>query len=339
MRLMANRWLLLIALVIVFGISCKRTTVTNTRESQIKESTRPTVSPIETPVTTKSVEEPIEKPNEDIPTSNDENGKTEMSKKTVKKLKEKPFAKIKGGDLEELSGIVPAARSGEFWGHNDQGNDPELFRFNWKGKILQKVKLKEVKNDDWEAIARGPDGDIVIGAFGDNDRKRKTYHLLQLKEPANNRKKTDSLQTFSFVYPNQKSHNCESLFLMDNRFYLITKVDSKDDDRKSEAPRIFCLDQLSEGKTVTAREIGVCRIQGKATDAAYSKETQLLAVLTYKRLFLFQVSDESDLLKPPAHTIEIDFDQCEGLCFDEDDLVITNEKGKIWRYPIDTLID
>ena len=271
------------------------------------------------------------------------------------KFESKPSAQIVGHAIKELSGVTNADRSGEFWGHSDRGNEPLLYRFNLAGKILQTVALIGVKNEDLEAITRDASGNLYVGGFGDNDLKRKNYHIYEIHEPAYRKASSSKTQvsagkksiqkkshpspvnsnavkttTFTFHYSDNKSHNCEAFFIWNERFYLITKVEGK-----HKQPRIYRIDKLMENETVIAQDLGPFRIEGAVTDAAYSANHKLLAVLTYSTLAFYPLAQESDLLASPFRSRNIDFGQCEGLCFDGDRLVITNEKGDLWIYPLD----
>jgi len=65
--------------------------------------------------------------------------------------------------------------------------------FNSKGKILQKathafglaqkVKLKGVKNVDWEGMTVDSKGNFYIADIGDNKLRRKSYRIHQFTEP------------------------------------------------------------------------------------------------------------------------------------------------------------
>lgn len=340
---MNKRFCLLVIISILLGYSCMRAIVHEKRERvkpQPVERVEPQpverVESKETP-DLKSEEPTRQEPEAEMVSPDVERMEPNMGKKKIQKIEGNSFAKIKDDDLEELSGIVSASRSGEYWGHNDKGNDPILYRFSRKGKLLQKVEIENVGDGDWEALSGDSKGVIYIGDVGDNDAERQIYRIHRLEEPDRKSEKTDRARTYSFVYPDGKSHNCESLFLLNGKHYLITKVN--DDKKERDRTTIYCIDRLEEGKMVTAREVGVCRIEGQVTDAAYSLDAKVLAVLTYERLYFYRVAREADLLAEAFHSVKIDFDQCEGLCFDGGDLVLTNEEGEIWEYPLDELID
>jgi SdiA-regulated protein len=253
----------------------------------------------------------------------------------IKSLSDKSDAAIDNKHLEELSGITPAMEKNQFWGHNDKGNASELFRFDLNGKVHQKIKLKGIKNDDWEAIERDNDGYLYLGGFGDNEEKRAVYRIHRVKEPDSNSKKISSIDSFRFKYSDDKSHNCEAFFLFNDKFYLITKVDNQS---KSTRPEIFRLENLNEGVINTAERLGSFSISGEVTDAAYLNDYQCLFVLTYSEIVLYSADKESDLLSKPISVIDIDFGQCEAIGFNGNDIVITNEKGQIWQYGIDLFL-
>jgi len=239
--------------------------------------------------------------------------------------------KIKSKKLNELSGIVPAKGQEEYWGHNDKGNDEEIFRFNSEGKILQKVELKGVKNVDWEGMTVDSKGNFYIADFGNKELRRKSYRIHRFAEPKTSAKKIKKIKSYKFNYADGKPHNCEAIFAMNDKLYFITK-------EQRAKQKIFCIDELKKKQTGSAREVGKLNIFGRVTDAAYSPERKQLAVLTEKNIVFYHVTQESDLLKPPVYFTRIQFDRCEALCYDENHLVLTNEPGNIWRYPVEVFV-
>lgn len=247
-------------------------------------------------------------------------------------LNEDPHAKIEFKGKREVSGMIRAAKPNEFWGHHDKGNDPELFRFHENGKVLQRIVFTGLKNDDWEAITRDPQGRLYIGAIGDNDRKKDMYRIIRFTEPSTRARSLTRYDLIEFQYPAGKSHNAEALFWFDNGLYVITKVD------EDERPEVFRVDAQSSGARTTARPVGRSSFEGTVTDAAYSDKHRLLVILTYSKLHFLRVDSEADLLQRPLLSIHIDFGQCEGVCFDEGELIVSNEKGGLWKYPVAELL-
>lgn len=235
-----------------------------------------------------------------------------------------------GNGLKELSGQTPTTKRGEFWGVNDKGNDPDVFRFSVSGSVLQQVKIKKVENDDWEAITRHSDGSLLIGGVGDNNEIKKEYSIHQIHAPERNDDKIKNLESYKFVYSDRRSHNCEAMFVFDGKVYLITK-----EKNEHQHAKFFRLDVLRPNRTLTAKEVTNLTEPGIVTDAAYDPSKKLLAVLTYNQIMLFRVVNERDLYTPPIFRAPISLKQCEGVCFYGDELIVSNEGGELWAAKIE----
>lgn len=248
---------------------------------------------------------------------------------------------VKNAELVELSGIVPATDEHEFWGHNDSGNPAALFRFNDKGEVLQRVAVSPAVNVDWEGMTFDATGAFYVGDFGDNRRRRNDYTIYKLAQPSADVDKVAPLAARRFAYPDGKPRNCEAIFAMSGRLYLISKEESP-----LSQPTVFgtegFADVAEEGdagnhdsqkpdQRLVVREVGQMKLNGPVTDAAYSAARKELAVLTYSGVLFYGVEKEPDLLKPAKGAIGGYFGQCEAICYDGDEVIITNEPGTIWR--------
>ena len=256
-----------------------------------------------------------------------------------------PTAHIQSRELVELSGIVPATAGREFWGHNDSGHPPVLFRFNDHGEVLQRVALSPAVNVDWEGMTIDAAGAIYVGDFGDNRRRRSDCTIYKVAEPAPDADKIAPAAARRFAYPDGKARDCEAIFAMGGRLYLISKEASP-----LTRPTVFCLNDFSiqakpegaDGKnavgpsadTIVLREVGRLQIGGLVTGAAYSPSRKELAVLTYSGVMFYAVEEEADLLRPAQGAIGGYFGQCEAICYDGNDVIITNEPGTIWRMSV-----
>ena len=249
-------------------------------------------------------------------------------------MKNKPYSTITHKNITELSGIIRADRPGEFWGHNDKGNLPALYRFTLQGKIAQTVLLDKAQNSDWEAITRDDKGNLYIGDIGDNNKNRKQYTVYRIPHPAPAAKKAASVAHIRYRYPGGDSHNCEAMFYFKNSLYFITK-----ETKKNANPSLFRLSELAEHRISSAQSVGKIKLEGSVSDAAVSDNGTYMAILTDDYLYLSGIQSEKDMLKKPDIRHKIDFGNCEGLCFDEDQLVITNENGNIWFFSINELLN
>jgi hypothetical protein len=94
---------------------------------------------------------------------------------------------VQNPKLTELSGISRSCyQPNLFWVHNDSGDKAEVYAIDAQGKSLGRIKLKGVKNTDWEDITSFEHKGrpyLLIADTGDNKAKRKSVQLHLFKEP------------------------------------------------------------------------------------------------------------------------------------------------------------
>ncbi len=69
------------------------------------------------------------------------------------------------------------------WFIEDNGNSDNLYKSNFKGKLIQQLDVKNHKNTDWEDLTKDETGNLYIGDFGNNDNTRKNLVILKLPNP------------------------------------------------------------------------------------------------------------------------------------------------------------
>lgn len=134
--------------------------------------------------------------------------------------------------LDEISGLQIIGN--EFYGFNDSGGKPELYKVDKQGTITQTIWLKNAINVDWEAMAMN-DSLIFVADFGNNRGNRKDLCIYYIqRSEINVNKKTQEVSTrkISFYYPEQtdfsnqnRAHDfdSESLFWFNGKLHLFTK--------------------------------------------------------------------------------------------------------------------
>ena len=271
--------------------------------------------------------------------------------------------------INESSGVAsarPAAdgsASDAFWTFNDSGGDPVLFRVSYEGKTEAELRLKGAKNRDWESmcgITVGEDAYLAVGDIGDNARKKKSYQIYVIAEPAVVPKLSDkgklkaqklgtNASTIEFAY-DDGSHNCEAMSYNtdDESFWFIEKV-YVDDQRKS-PPGIYVLsDAKFTGQAKKKNHKNVAnRIADfpvrNVTGMAFSPDNQRLVVRNYFGAWLFDKADGKTWQETVAETKPKTFSlplqsQGESICFGADSrtLLITSEfkNAFIWKINLD----
>jgi hypothetical protein len=134
-------------------------------------------------------------------------------------------------EFKEASGIVASvAEPGVFWGNNDSGNDERLFAFDTAGRALGSVRVRDVENRDWEAMATGPcpQGTCVyIGDTGDNSARYDELTVHRLVEPTTTTGTATPLATLRFEYADGPN-DVEAMFAgPDGSLWLVTKRPSR----------------------------------------------------------------------------------------------------------------
>jgi hypothetical protein len=129
-------------------------------------------------------------------------------------LQPKKLAMLKGKKMKEVSGIAASTGNpGFLWGHNDSGNDPEVFLFDKSLNVKLTVLLKGVENRDWEDMAVGPGPDpkkkyVYIADIGDNDGNRRYKIVYRFEEPILNEKtarlEIEDVDVLTFQLPDER---------------------------------------------------------------------------------------------------------------------------------------
>ena len=83
----------------------------------------------------------------------------------------------------ELSGLVASpARRGVLWSLNDSGNPASLLAVTTTGRTVAEVAVAGAVNIDWEDIAAGPRGMLLVGDIGDNLGERPSIVVYRVPE-------------------------------------------------------------------------------------------------------------------------------------------------------------
>jgi hypothetical protein len=136
--------------------------------------------------------------------------------------------------LDELSGLaISKAHRGVVYAHNDSGDAARFFAFRFDGELLGEFHLEGIDAKDWEDMALGPCDTatcVYLADFGDNLQTRSDYAIYRVREPdvAATRpagEQSVPYQRFPFDYPDNHSHNAETLLVhpITGDLYVLTK--------------------------------------------------------------------------------------------------------------------
>lgn len=262
----------------------------------------------------------------------------------------KPYGKLSFSPIDESSGLVKSRLwPNVFWTHNDAGDGPRIFPVKRDGSIIQPewaeeyagIMVSDAVNVDWEDVATDNDGNLIIGAFGNNSNTRRDLAIYLVKEPFPSQTIATRVGLkIPFFYPDQESipprnrnFDAEAVFWAKGKIYILTKH------RSDNYTKLYRFDAVDPFKPNPLTLIGKFDIKGMVTGADATPDGNRLAVLTYGAVWLFEVSGSSDeYFNGKISWLPIKAKQCEGICFDGNNLIISNEQRDLFELPIDSLI-
>jgi len=259
------------------------------------------------------------------------------------------YALLEMKEVDESSGLIRSRKyDNVFWTHNDSFGKPELYPFYGNGKYAGPcssgdcagVRIRGAENKDWEDITADNNGNLIIADSGNNWNRRKDLAVYIVKEPAPNQRITNERASrIPFFYPEQlkkksgkRNFDSEAIFWARGKLYLLTKH------RSDEFTCLYRFDSLDPKRANPLKLISCFDIGGMVTGADAAPDGRSIAVLTYESVWLFTVSgDSDDYLAGKKYRMLITAQQCEGICFFGDSLILTNEQRKMFKIPLEVL--
>lgn len=251
---------------------------------------------------------------------------------------QKPFGHLDTSIVRESSGLSPSGADPDFfWTHNDSGDTPRIFAVNQHDPSQSRtITISGARHVDWEALERWAPDRLIIGDFGNNHSLRDDLRLYIIKEPDPRTATTARVErTIAFRYEDQTSklgkrnYDCEAMIVRNGIIYLLTKHRS---DTESTLYRV-------DPEAGLARVVGSRELGDKVTDAAIDPKERYVAVLTYSDIWLFDLKGVGEnLFLAKTARVAIDMGQNEGVMFDGDRLVISNEEGELFAVPLKDFI-
>jgi hypothetical protein len=258
-----------------------------------------------------------------------------------------PYSKIAFKQIKEGSALLKSKNYDDvFWTLNDSDNPPDIFAIKANGELIKPSWVKEYNglrildalNIDWEAITNDDEGNLIIGDIGNNYNYRKDLALYKVAEPnpyyAN---EAAIIAKYPIKYPDQKefppkederNFDGEAMYYLNGYLYIISK------NRGTPQAKVYRF-KYSDLKpwSINIPEIyEKFDFKSMVTDAALSRDKKYLAVLTYNYLWLFEKPEGSDnFFKGKYWRKDIELGQCEGIAFDNNDLIISNEKRDMFK--------
>lgn len=240
--------------------------------------------------------------------------------------------------LSESSGLAPASRPGVYWSINDSGDGPFLYATDSGGADMGRVRVAGAANVDWEDLAAGPCPSttpgrcLYIGDIGDNGGRRRAVTIYVVREPALPSGAADTLRTVrvlgaAFVRYQGGPRDAEGLAVRGPGQVLIATKP------RAGAPLLVTAD-LRFDVSVLASPLATIPVPANpitgalVTGIALSPDQQLLAVRTYRHVYLFRIGAQTLQPASAALLIPVVESQGEAITFEGPGrLVLSSERG------------
>nr|WP_321243034.1 hypothetical protein [uncultured Psychroserpens sp.] len=225
--------------------------------------------------------------------------------------------------LKETSAIEKTTTSDILWVIEDAGNKNNLYGLNSKGDIIKDISISNIQNIDWEDLTSDTLGNIYIGDFGNNNKKRENFAIYKVSNPENASAETTA-EVISFKLPkNMKSEDFESFFLHNGSFYIFSKTHKK--------MKLFKVpNTVGDHEASYISEIKLKGKNTKVTSADISSDGKTVVLLNHDKLWKLTDYNADDFFNGTIKAIEFDHDsQKEGINFIvPNKVLITDEKTK-----------
>ena len=225
--------------------------------------------------------------------------------------------------LKETSAIEKTTTSDILWVIEDAGNKNNLYGLNSKGDIIKDISISNIQNIDWEDLTSDTFGNIYIGDFGNNNKKRENFAIYKVSNPENASAETTA-EVISFKLPkHMKSEDFESFFLHNGSFYIFSKTHKK--------MKLFKVpNTVGDHEASYISEIKLKGKNTKVTSADISSDGKTVVLLNHDKLWKLTDYNADDFFNGTIKAIEFDHDsQKEGINFIvPNKVLITDEKTK-----------
>jgi hypothetical protein len=237
-------------------------------------------------------------------------------------------------EIRESSGIVRSRQYANlYWTHNDSGDSPRLFAIDSTGRLIGILPVRNAHHVDWEDIALDEQGNLYIADIGNNRSTRRDLGIYVVPEPNPCQDTVATAVRFiPLAYPDQRAFpavpsnfDAEALWVWKNHLYVLTK-------RWGDGRTVLYRSTPLDEPVIRWERLDSLDIGGLVTAADLSPDGRRLAVLTYTAIWILEAErPDMPFLRRRSRRIPIAFGQSEGICFDADVLVLTNEGGQMRR--------
>lgn len=230
--------------------------------------------------------------------------------------------------VNEGSGLVKSLHKNTLLTHNDGGGKPELYEVDSTGNLLATIQVPTAQNTDWEELTQDKNGNLYIGDIGNNQNQRTDLVIYKVSP---NKGDAPAIEQIKIKYQHQKPkqseptiYDCEAMVWLQDSLFLFSKNRGND-----HFVRLYALPAHAGNYALVPKDSIYLKTQ--VTGAAVRPDGKELAVLTYGKIFLFDITNKSLCFAKPTKCIKFARHQAEAITYwDKANLLITNEQRQIF---------
>ena len=222
--------------------------------------------------------------------------------------------------LEEVSAAEYVANSNRIWVIEDAGNNNHLYGLNNDGRIIRDITIMNAENTDWEDLTADKEGNIYIGDFGNNNKKRKIFRILRIKNEDLNASKANA-DIIEFYLPKGiKPKDFEAFLLFNHHFYIFSK----------ETKRFIVLkvpNSVGKHEAIVKSDYNLKGKHNKITSADISVNDDTVLLLNHDKLWTLSSFEGDNFFSGDIKMLPFEHNtQKEGVCFVNDSIVILTDE-------------
>ena len=229
--------------------------------------------------------------------------------------------------IRESSGIVASRQfEGVYWTLNDSGNPATLYATKRNGELIQEIALHGSLNVDWEALGIDEKNQLWIGEIGNNSRLRFDLKVVVIAEPNPfTETAAEVIASYPYRYPNENV-DAEGLFVIEGIPYIVSKEPTR--------AVLYRFPTLQPDTKQVLERVGEFADAKLVTGAAISEDGSRLALCSYHLLWVYDMmtGDLAHSIRTTPWHLTHGF-AGEAVCFDNYDLVLTNEARDLYHLP------
>ncbi len=199
--------------------------------------------------------------------------------------------------VRECSGFAASKKfPGIFWTLSDSENSATVVAIRADGTVVKPanaganyrgIEVKGARNIDWESLVLDGKNNLIICDTGNNRSARKNLRLLVAPEPDPRKDVSISPRVVPVRFSDQisfpdkkKRYDCEATFVWNDAIYCLTK-------RWTDTWTVLYRMEMQADGSGLFKPVTCFDSRGLVTDAAISPDGRMLAILTYKQIWVF----------------------------------------------------